>query len=812
MDLAVPTAVTGGASTVRLDVTGMTCTGCARRVSAALQAVPGVSAVDVNPALDRAEIAFDPLVATPRDCVGAVTTAGFGVREATTRLDVGGMTCAACADGVRRAVEDLSGVLDVDVNLALDRVDVRHVAGAWSVDVLIEAIEAAGYTAKVTGVAAGVVDGKAGQGQAREGRRDRLDLALATGLTLPLVAPMLLMPFGVQAHLPPWWELALATPVQFWVGRRFYVAAWQAIRRGAGNMDQLVVLGTTAAYVYSLALVAIAGAATTGHLYVEAAAVVITLVLVGKALEGRAKRSAASALRALMALRPDRARVLRAGHEVEVGIAEIAVGDVVVVRPGERVAVDGPIVRGESELDESLITGESLPVARRTGDRVVAGAINGSGLLRVRTERIGDDTTLARIGELVAHAQTGKAPIQRLVDRVSTVFVPAVLALAVVTFGGWLAIGGGFEMALVAAVAVLVVACPCALGLATPTALVAGTGAAARSGVLIRDIETLERAHDIDTVVLDKTGTLTMGTPSLRQTLPVESEDADELLRLVASAQRGSEHPLGKALVAAANSRSLALGEPEAFEATAGQGIEVEIDGRALRVGRPAFVAADVPPVVSAAAAAWEAEGATVVYAAAGDRLLGALALADVVRPDAAAAVARLHQRGVGTVLLTGDNARAAAWIADEVGIADVRADVPPEGKTAVIAELQAEGRRVAMVGDGVNDAPALAQADLGMAMGSGTDVARAAAGVTLMRPALTLVPAALDIAARTRAKIRQNLFWAFAYNVCALPVAALGLLSPAVAGAAMACSSVSVVASALLLKRWRPDVSASRP
>ncbi|TVQ33001.1 MAG: copper-translocating P-type ATPase [Geminicoccaceae bacterium] len=784
---------------VRLPVTGMTCAGCARRVETALQAVPGVDEASVNVALERADVRFDPQRSDPQALIRAIQATGFGVRETSLRLPIRGMTCAGCAGRIEQALQKVPGVIDASVNLALERADVRVLADGPAAGTLIGAIRAAGYDVPEEGV------GTAAAPRDDTGRQDLIELAIAAVLTLPLVVQKVAMIAGFGLHLPVWSELLLAAPVQFWIGRRYYKAAWRGLRARSGNMDQLVALGTTTAFLYSTWLVLTLGDAAHGLLYFEASAVIITLVLAGKVMESRAKRSASAALRELMALRPQRAVVLRAGKEVEVGIDEVGIGDMVVVRPGERLPVDGRIVRGESELDESLLTGESVPVVRRVGDEVVAGAINGQGLLRLRAERIGQDTTLARIAELVARAQTGKAPIQRLVDRVSGIFVPAVLVLAALTLLGWWSLAGDFGAGLIAAVSVLVIACPCALGLATPTALVAGTGAAAKAGILIRDIQALERAHRVDLVVFDKTGTLTRGTPSVRDVQPVAGSDADTLLRLAASAQRGSEHVLGRAVVQAAEAVGLELAEPLNFRATVGEGIEATVDGRVIRVGRAGFALATVER--SAEAERLEAEGATVVWVSADGAGLGLLAIADEVRPEAKAAVARLHRQGVRTVLLTGDNQRTADHVAALLGIDEVVAEVRPDGKAAFVQARVGEGKRVAVVGDGVNDAPALAAADVGIAMGSGADVALETAGVTLMRPVVGLVPAALEVARATWRKIRQNLFWAFIYNVIGLPIAAMGMLSPTYAGAAMALSSVSVVTNALLLKRWRPRV-----
>jgi Cu+-exporting ATPase len=798
------------ATRLSLPVTGMTCAGCARRVQGGLSALPGVREATVNFALETAEVDFDPAEASPAAMVAAVRGAGFGVRLDEAAFAVTGLKCANCARGLERRLSALPGVAEASVNYATETATVRFLPDATDAAGLAAAVAAAGYGARA------LDDGGAGAAQAAaaadaaQARRDRRELAVAAVLTAPLVAQMAAMAAGSHWHLPVWAELALAAPVQLWVGRRFYAGALRAVRAGAGNMDVLVALGTTAAFAYSLWLVATLGDAAAGRLYFEASSVVITLVLAGKALESRAKRSAAEALTALMALRPATARVLRAGAEAEVPVAEVAIGDMVVVRPGERVPVDGEIVKGASHLDESLLTGESVPVRRGPGEQAAAGAMNGEGLLRLRAERIGRDTTLARIGRMVAEAQTGRAPVQRLVDRVSAAFVPAVLALAALTFAGWMAAGAGLDAALPAAVAVLVVACPCALGLATPTALVAGTGAAARAGVLIRDIEALERARAIDTVVFDKTGTLTEGRPRLSALRAAAGQDADALLALAAGAQRGSEHPLGRATTQAAADRGLAAPEPEGFEAVAGEGVAATVAGRSVRVGREAFAGVAASHELRGFAQAQAEAGRSVAWIGVDGAGLAVAAFEDAPRPDARAAVAALGAQGVHVAMLSGDSAAAAGRAAAELGVAEVAAEARPEDKAAVVARLMSEGRRVAMVGDGVNDAPALAAADLGVAMAGGADVARAAAGVVLMRPRPSLVPAALDIARATAAVIRQNLAFAFVYNVALLPLAAFGGLDPALAGAAMAASSLSVVGNALRLKRWRPEAGAA--
>lgn len=802
--LLVPNDRAAASSTQRLNlrIEGMTCAACAARVEKALRAVPGVRQADVNFALGTAAVELANAT-DPGELVAAIDRAGYRLAVAELPLSIRGMSCAACVRRVEQALRAVPGVLDASVNLALERADVRVLDGAVEPGDLIAAVRQAGYEAEVV-----PAEGAESSAAAREAPAG-LPVALigAAVLTLPFVAQMVWRAFGLNWHLSPWLELALATPVQFMAGARFYMGAFKALRAGAGNMDVLVALGTSAAWGYSFVLLLRHGADAAGHLYFEAAAVIVTMVLLGKWLEDRAKRSAAAAIRSLMALRPETARVVRDGLEVEVPVAAVQVGDILILRPGERVPVDGRVLAGESEFDESLVTGESMPVKRGPGDFVIAGSLNGIGLVRIEAVRVGRDTTLARIARLVERAQAGKAPIQRLVDRVAAVFVPVVVGIAAVTFLVWWLSTGAVEPALVAAVSVLVIACPCALGLATPTALVAGTGAAARAGILIRDIETLERAHAVDTVVFDKTGTLTEGQPAIVDILPAGGR-AEELLQLAASAQRGSEHPLGRATVRAAEERRLMLAEPNRFRAVPGEGIEAQVGPHNVRIGRPGFVA--LPDADwSARARALEEAARTVVAVAIDEGFAGLLVLADRPRPDAAAAVAELKRRGLEVILMSGDNRRTAEAVARELGIDRVLAPVRPEDKASQIVELQREGRVVAMVGDGINDAPALAAADVGIAMGSGADVALETAGLTLARPRPSLVPAALDIARATRRKIWQNLFWAFIYNITGIPIAAAGWLDPAIAGAAMAMSSVSVVSNALTLRGWRPATAA---
>ncbi len=723
------------------------------------------------------------------------------------KLRIEGMTCASCVARVERALSRVAGDAPVSVNLASEE---ARVVGPVDPSVLVAAVEAAGYgavvaTEEVRDLA--VAEAR----EATQGRQDLLLVVVSATLTLPLVVPMVAGPLGAELMLPGWLALALATPVQFIAGARFYRNGWKALLARTGNMDLLVALGTSAAYGLSLYLWLTGRSA---HLYFETASVVITLILLGRSLEARAKRSTTRAVRALMKLRPDRARVERDGTEIEVALAEVRLGDIVVARPGERIACDGEIIDGASHVDEALVTGESLPVARKPGDRVIGGTINGEGRLRLRATALGAQSMLARIVALVEGAQASKPPVQALVDRVSAVFVPVVVAVAAATLAGWLLAGAGAETAIIAAVSVLVIACPCALGLATPTAIMVASGMAARAGILVRDAASFEAAQRVTVCVFDKTGTLTEGRPRV-VALRAVSGDENAFLTLIASAQQGSEHPIGKSLVEAARSRDLVLQPLDGFTARPGRGIEAAVAGRQLVIGSREFVAAQLDvTALDRLAALLDAGHATVVYAAeTGPQAqgLGVLAFADVVRPSTASAVAELRSLGIASVLLTGDGADAANDIAQRAGIERVVANVKPEGKAAEIARLRREGAVVAMVGDGINDAPALAAADIGIAMATGTDVAIEAAGITLMRPDPALVAAAIRLSRATRRKIGENLFWAFIFNVVGIPLAASGVLSPILAGAAMAFSSVSVVTNSLLLRRAAPRTGGPR-
>ena len=832
---------------IDLPVFGMTCAGCAAKVKGELEALDTVTTAEVDQARGLATIT--PADGGPRaeDLAAAVTRAGFsvmpqatdkaensapagagpvapdtavadgtfeigtsaGAGEQVCDLTIDGMTCASCVSTVEQALGGVPGVAGASVNLANKQARVRL---SQQVDPqrLAQAVNDAGYGARPAGEADG--DGEAARERAKAKREWAL-FAVAAALTLPLVAQMGFGLVGLPGHLPPLIQLALAAPVQIFAGARFYKAAWPALKRFSGNMDTLVALGTTAAFGLSLYHVAVAPVGEwlawggAGHLYFEAAAAVITLVLLGRILEDRATRSAGAAVQALMRLRPEEARVERGGETITVPADQVVQGDITVVRPGERIPVDGKVLSGESQADESLVTGESLPVGKGPEDKVIGGSINGDGLLRIEATAVGQQSTLARIIDMVQSAQASKPPVQRLVDKVASVFVPAVVAVAVATFAGWMLAGVGTETALIYAVAVLVIACPCALGLATPTAIMVGTGLAARRGVLIKDASALEQARAVTTVVFDKTGTLTEGKPEVRDARPLGGAGEADLLRLVGSVQQGSSHPLAAAIVGYAREHGAQLTTPDDFKNVAGKGVLAQVDGRRLAVGSARLMADHGVDTDTARALTdgFEGQGWSVVYVAElGETpaLIGAIGLGDALKPGVAAAVDALQAEGIEVTLLSGDNRRAAEAVAAQVGIDRVIAEVLPQDKAAEIERLREQGHVIAMVGDGVNDAPALAAADVGIAMGEGTDVALKTAGIALMRGDPRLVAEAIHLSRTTYAKIRQNLFWAFAYNTVAIPVAAAGLLSPMIAGAAMALSSVSVATNSLLLRR----------
>ena len=722
----------------------------------------------------------------------------------TSTLDLGvaGMTCASCVNRVERALRKVPGVEEATVNLATESARVVYRPGDDAEAQIRRAVRNAGY------------EPRAAQAPMEEDLSPWAGFApVAIGLllSLPLVLPMAGDLFGRHWMLPAWMQFALATPVQFILGARFYRAGWHAVKARSGNMDLLVAIGTSAGWGLSVWLWL---TQENPHLYFEASAVVVTLVLLGKWLEARAKRQTTAAIRALQALRPETAHVLmRDGTERDLPLAEVLAGDRLVVRPGERVPADGLLEQGETHVDESMLTGEPLPVGKAAGARLTGGSINGEGRVVMEATAVGGESVLSQIIRLVEDAQAGKAPIQRMVDQVSAVFVPVVLVIAALTLAGWLFVGAGVESALIHAVAVLVIACPCALGLATPAAIMAGTGVAARQGILIKDAQALELAHKVDTVAFDKTGTLTVGQPRLVAFLAAPGSDEASQLAAAASLQSGSEHPLARAVVGAARERGVAFAAPDAVRAVAGRGTEGEVGGRSYLIGSLRWLQELQVPLgaLQPEVARLQGEGATlsalVERVDEGLALRALMAFADEPKDGAAQALERLRAQGMRLVMISGDNHAAALAMGRRLGLRDgeIQAEVLPGEKSARVAALREGGHVVAMVGDGVNDAPALAAADVGIAMGTGTDVAMHAAGVTLMRGDVGLVAGALEISRRTVRKIRQNLFWAFAYNVAGIPLAALGFLSPVVAGAAMALSSVSVLTNALLLKRWRP-------
>ena len=807
--LTARAAATGETSS-DLRIGGMTCASCVSRVEKALNRVPGVRRASVNLATERASVTADASVSAGA-LATAVTKAGYDVETAEVVLQVQGMTCASCVGRVEKALLKVPGVLAASVNLATERATVQALADVPAAQ-LEAAVDRAGYSAALA------IE-ETTSPRAASALPEWWPVALSAALTIPLVAPMLFSLLGNDWMLDGWVQLALATPVQFWLGWRFYKSGAKAVRALTGNMDLLVALGTSAAYGLSVYLLFQHAGHGMPHLYFEASAAVITLVLLGKWLETRAKRQTADAIRALNALRPTMARVRRNRDEVvEVPVEQVEVGDVVHVRPGERIPVDGEVIEGQSHVDESLITGESLPLPKKVRDRVTGGSINAEGALAIATVATGAESTLARIIRLVESAQADKAPIQRIVDRVSAVFVPVVLVIALVTLVAWMLVSGNWEQALINAVAVLVIACPCALGLATPTAIMAGTGVAASHGILIKDAQALEVAHSVTAVVFDKTGTLTEGRPSLVALRPAPGQRAEDVLRIAAALQHDSEHPLARAVTAKAHARSVSVPESRNARALPGRGIQADVGDRTYSLGSSRMLRERQPTPESLAAEAerLEEEGRTLswlIQEGSEDSavVLGLLAFGDAVKPSARRAVAKLQGLGIETMMLTGDNRGSASAVARQMGISKVRAEVLPADKAAAVAKLREDGAVVAMVGDGINDAPALASADVGIAMSTGTDVAMETAGITLMRGDPGLVADAIDISRRTYAKIKQNLFWAFAYNVLGIPLAAFGLLSPVVAGAAMAFSSVSVVGNALLLRRWRPAVEADR-
>jgi Cu+-exporting ATPase len=788
-----------------LVVEGMTCASCVGRVERALAAVPGVREVAVNLATETATVEADARVDAAR-LAAAVEQAGYGVAHDTVDLAIEGMTCASCVSRVEKALTKVPGVVAASVNLATEAAEATVLRGAVTRGQLETAVRGAGYRIRAAAPAAAAKVPKAAPWW---------PVAVAAALSLPLVVPMVGAMTDRHWMLEGWVQLILAAPVQFWLGARFYRAGWHALKARTGNMDLLVALGTSAAFGLSVYELLAHPANGMPKLYFEASAVVITLVLLGKWLEARAKRRTTAAIRALQALAPDTATVVIDGQPRSLPAAQLKVGDLLLVAPGEAVAADAVIVEGASQLNESMLTGESLPVARTVGDAIVGGSVNGEGRLVARISAVGRESLLARIVHQVEQAQTRKVPVQRLVDQVAAVFVPVVLVIALGTLLGWGLATGQWSTALINAVAVLVIACPCALGLATPAALMAGTGVAARHGILIKDAEALERAHRLKVVAFDKTGTLTIGQPRVVDLAAAEGASDAELLGKAAALSAGSAHPLAHALI----ERAATLGDATPavahdIQALAGYGLQGRIGTQTYALGSGRYMAqlGVATTALSRAEATALAQGHSVSWLAAlratggseKPQLIGMIGFGDTPRPQSAAAVAALKRLNIRPVLLSGDHASAARHIGELLGIEDIHAQVLPGDKAAHVEKLKHFGP-VAMVGDGINDAPALAAADVGVAMGSGSDVAMNTAAITLMANDPARVADAIDISRATVRKIRQNLFWAFGYNAIGIPLAAFGLLSPVLAGAAMALSSISVISNALLLNRWSP-------
>ncbi|MDQ0272177.1 heavy metal translocating P-type ATPase [Cytobacillus purgationiresistens] len=795
---------------VTLQITGMTCAACATKIEKGLKKIEGVEDANVNLALEKTKIKYDPDKTDVTKFKEKVQSLGYGVVSDKVEFDITGMTCAACATKIEKRLNKLDGVEKAGVNFAIETVLVEYNPDQVSIPDMKEAIKKLGYTLEQKKENAGEkVDHRQKEIEKQQGK-----FLFSAILSFPLLWAMVShFEFTSFIWLPdmfmnPWVQFALATPVQFIVGRQFYVGAYKALRNKSANMDVLVALGTSAAYFYSLylSIMSIGSNAHMVELYYETSAVLITLIILGKLFEAKAKGRSSEAIKKLMGLQAKNATVARDGQEMIIPIEEVLEGDIVFVKPGEKVPVDGEIVEGRSALDESMLTGESIPVDKTIGDHVIGSTINKNGFLKIKATKVGKDTALAQIIKVVEEAQGSKAPIQRLADVISGIFVPIVVSIAIVTFLVWyFAVSPGeFAEALEKFIAVLVIACPCALGLATPTSIMAGSGRAAEFGILFKGGEHLETTHRLDTIILDKTGTVTNGKPSLTDVILAEGMDETEFLVLVGTSERNSEHPLAEAIVEGIKEKGIELGSSDTFEAIPGFGIQSTVNGKQLFIGTRRLMAKHNIDVQNELAKMenLEKQGKTAMLVAIDGRYAGIVAVADTIKETSKEAIARLHNMGLDVVMITGDNTQTAQAIADQVGIKQVIAEVLPEGKAEEVKKLQQAGKKVAMVGDGINDAPALATADIGMAIGTGTDVAMEAADITLIRGDLTSIADAIFMSKKTITNIKQNLFWALAYNSLGVPIAAVGFLAPWLAGAAMAFSSVSVVLNALRLQR----------
>ncbi|WP_109430646.1 heavy metal translocating P-type ATPase [Sulfoacidibacillus thermotolerans] len=779
-----------------IPIEGMTCASCAIRIEKNVAKLPGVKEINVNLASERARVILDS-ESTWQDVVQKIEKSGYSVPIREVDLNIKGMTCASCAARIEKVVGKVDSVKSIHVNLASEKAHISYIPGLIQEDDLIKAVEKAGYEATLASKQV-VEEEKLRKKQ--EYKRELAKFWFSVILTMPLVIQMLYMLFGGQAYMPNWLSFILATPVQFYVGWRFYKGAYHSLRGGAANMDVLVALGTSVAYVYSVILTWIGSPDT----YFDSSATVITLIFMGKLLETRAKAQSSSALEALAKLGAKVAHVIRDGQESDVSVEQLQVGDTVRVRPGEKIPTDGVITEGNTFVDESFLTGEPLPVSKEVGDPVVGASVNQTRAFTMEVTKVGSDTALAQVIRLVDQAQGSKAPVQRLADKISGIFVPIVLIIALFTLILW-GIFSGWSHALFAAVAVLVIACPCSLGLATPTAIMVGTGLGAESGILIKGGEHLELAHKINTVILDKTGTLTTGKPRVTDVWTASGVTETELIRLAASLEAQSEHPLGTAVVRYAEELGVALQTVSNVEAIPGKGIEGQIDDQLIRIGNDKWLLEHgIDNIPNEILVRYEETGKTAILVADSKQVLGILAISDPIKEDAAETVRELHRMGIEVWMITGDNERTAKAVATQVGITNVIASVLPTEKASKVESLRKDGRIVAMVGDGINDAPALAAADIGIAMGTGADVAIEAADIALMNARTYGVVDAIRLSKATMKKIRQNLFWAFFYNVLGIPLAASGILSPVIAGAAMAMSSVSVVSNSLLLRCLR--------